>query len=244
MFNLNLLIVLFFLISCAGFKRNNVDLSQVRCEKSHYKRSLPLFTDKIMSSPEDYKPVYELSRCYYEALDFHRSLYYIDLVLKKEISVRSLNLKANSLFKIGRIDQSQQTFEQSLKLDPNHSFTLMNLGLVKFALGKFSDAENLWHKIKDENYFREPQYLLAIYRISVSKNDRESIIKNYHNLPDDLKDQFDCHLPFVQTIIAESSDADRLKFFHQLENSAGKKTENLVLLEKLKAQFPLSNSQN
>jgi tetratricopeptide (TPR) repeat protein len=242
MFKLILLLVLFLLVSCSGLNRNNVDLSQIRCEQSNYKRSLHLFTGKIMSSPEDIHPVYELSRCYYEALDYHRSLYYIDLVLKKETSVRSLNLKANSLFKIGRTDQSQQAFEQSLKLDPNHPFTLMNLGLVNFSIGKINDAENLWQKIKDKNYLQEPQYLLAIYRISISKNDRASIIHNYQNLPIEMKDQFDWHYPFVQTIIAESSEADRLKFFQQLENSGGKKSENLVLLEKLKAQYPLSNS--
>ena len=112
MFKLNLLFVLFFLVSCSGLNRNNIDLSQIRCEQSNYKRSLHLFTDKIMSFPEDMQPVFELSRCYYEALDYHRSLYYIDLVLKKETSVHSLNLKANSLFKIGRTDQSQQAFEQ------------------------------------------------------------------------------------------------------------------------------------
>jgi tetratricopeptide (TPR) repeat protein len=243
MFKLIFLLGLFLVISCSGLNRRNIDLTQIRCEQNSYKRNLHLFTDKIMSSPEDITPVFELSRCYYEAQDYHRSLYFIDLVLKKESSIRSLNLKANSLFKIGRTDQSQLTFENSLKLDPTHPVTLMNLGLVNFSLGRITDAENLWQKIKDENYLQEPQYLLAIYRISISKNDRVGIINNYHSLPDEMKDKFEWHYPFVQTIIADSTDTDRLKFYQQLENSAGKKSENLVLLEKLKVQYPLSNSK-
>ena len=234
--------LMFIFVSCSSLNKKDVDLSQISCETNNYKKNLHYFTDKIMSAPEDMVPVYELSRCYFEALDFHRSLYYIDLVLKKESSVKALNLKASSLYKIGRTDQSLVTFQDSLKLDPLHPFTLMNLGLVNFSQSKITDAENLWHKIKDETYLKEPQYLLAVYRISLSKNDRAGIVKSYDSLPDEMKDQFDWQFPYVQTIIAESSETDRLKFFQKLENSAGKKSENLVLLEKLKAQYPFTNT--
>ncbi|MFZ4714248.1 MAG: tetratricopeptide repeat protein [Bacteriovoracaceae bacterium] len=238
--NLMLAPLVLLLVSCAGVKNTSeIKLTDIACDSQNYKKSLPLFTAKVMEAPEASAPLYELARCYYESDDFHRSLYYLDLALKKENKSQYFTLKGNSLFHLGRLDQSVTSFQQALKMEPGNSWASMNLGMTFFSQGKYKQAEEMWNSVSDSDMKKHPSFLLSIYRMSLIKNDKTKIISGFENLPKPLQEQFSWKFPYIQEVISSKNDEEKKAIFDDLRKLAGNKPQNLTQIDELTKKYPI-----
>ncbi len=92
----------------------------------------------------------------------HASYYAYQLLLKEPNDADMLNiLGLNSYFSDDRglssFSKARENFERAFQADPNHSASALNLGELYLAVGKFSNAKEIYAKILD----RKPQIAVA-----------------------------------------------------------------------------------
>jgi len=68
----------------------------------------------------------------------------------------------NALTRLGRLAEAQEAYQKALEINPNHTPTLSNLGVVHYQLGQLSQAQEVFSKVLQITpQDAETHYLLA-----------------------------------------------------------------------------------
>ena len=108
--------------------------------------------------------------------------------IPEEVKLRadSLNNKALSLLDIGKIEEAENTWQEALKIDPNHPETTYNMGFLNWRNSKITDlelVEQLESVIENQKNNWHPYYLLGLIHLERGdKNSADKILKKADSL--------------------------------------------------------------
>ncbi len=197
-------------------------MAQVSMSQNYFEDAIPLLESGLQLAPKRADLLAALGESYFMAGKVEKAIDEFKKLLELDKSPRSYAFLGLSYRNLGRFDEAKKYFQDGLKLDPNHSTCLFNLGFIAERQGDAAAAENLFQRaLKTNPDFPDVLLELANIRIAAKKfPEAEVLLKEYVRVSRDPGNGY-YKLAMVERNLHETTAADRdLNVFKTLSKNA------------------------
>ncbi len=170
-----------------------------------------------------------LSNLYYELKDYHNSIKYAILYLRRyPNSINSLKNIGYSYRKLGEKRLALEYLSRAFRLNPNNYQLLKDIGYLSFDLKLYNKTVYYWSKYLNRNSDIELEYQLAkLYKKLDRVEEAKEALKEYEKLTDNY--DLDYYL-----LKAELYPEDRLKYYKEASKLTNNKYIKYEYIRQLK----------
>lgn len=197
-------------------------MAQISMSQNYYEDAIPLLESGIQLAPQRADLQAALGESFFMAGKVDKATDEFKKLVALEPSARSYAFLGLSYRNLGRFDEAKQYFQQGLKLDPNNTLCLFNLGFIAERQGDSATAEALFQKALHFNpNFPDALLELANLRVVEKKySEAEDLLKRYVQASHDPATGY-YKLAMVERALHETAAADRdLNVFKTLSKNA------------------------
>ena len=197
-------------------------MAQVGMSQNYYEDAIPLLESGLQIAPRRADLRAALGESYFMAGKVERAIEEFKKLLETENSARSYAFLGLSYRNLGRFDEAREYFQQGLKLDPQNSTCLFNLGFIAERQGDSAAAETLFQQtLKSNPEFPDALLELANIRIAARRfPEAEDLLRKYVRVSPDATNGY-YKLAIVERNLHETAAADRdLNVFKTLSKNA------------------------
>ena len=145
-------------------------MAQVSMSQNYFEDAIPLLESGLQIAPNRADLMAALGESYFMAGKVEKAIEIFKKLLEIDKSARSYAFLGLSYRNLGRFDEAKQYFEQGIKLDPNNTTCLFNLGYISERQGDAAEAETLFQQtLKSNPNFPDALLELANIRLAARK---------------------------------------------------------------------------
>ncbi len=203
----------------------NVDviflMAQISMSQNYFEDAIPLLESGIQIAPQRTDLIAALGESYFMAGKVDKAIDQFTKLLKIENSARSYSFLGLSYRNLGRFDEAKKYFEEGIKLDPDNSSCLFNLGFIAERQGDAAGAENYFQQALHYNPdFPDALLEMANLRMAAKKfPEAEELLRRYVRVSRDPANGY-YRLAMAERSLHETAAADRdLNLFKSLSNT-------------------------
>jgi len=129
---------------------NNTDviflMAQVSMSQNYFEDAIPLLETGVQIAPKRADLLAALGESYFMAGKAEKAIEAFKKLVEVENSARSFAFLGLSFRNLGRFDDAKEYFEKGVKLDPQNSLCLFNLGFIAERQGDATRAEEMFQQ--------------------------------------------------------------------------------------------------
>jgi tetratricopeptide (TPR) repeat protein len=185
-------------------------MAQVSMSQNYFEDAIPLLESGVKIAPQRTDLIAALGECYFMAGKVEKAIDEFKRLLVIENSARSYAFLGLSYRNLGRFDEAKNYFQQGLKLEPNNSTCLFNLGFIAERQGDAAGAEQFFQQALRANpNFPDALLELANLRIAAKKlTEAEELLRRYVRVAQDPANGY-YKLAMVERSLHETAAAER-----------------------------------
>jgi tetratricopeptide (TPR) repeat protein len=185
-------------------------MAQVSMSQNYFEDAIPLLESGVALAPTRTDLIAALGESYFMAGKVEKAIEQFKKLVAIENSARSYAFLGLSYRNLGRFDEATQYFQQGLKLEPQNSTCLFNLGFIAERQGDAAAAETYFQQTLRANPdFPDALLELANLRIAAKKfPEAEELLRRYVRVAKDPANGY-YKLAMVERSLHQTADADR-----------------------------------
>jgi tetratricopeptide (TPR) repeat protein len=185
-------------------------MAQVSMSQNYFEDAIPLLESGVELAPTRTDLLAALGESYFMAGKVEKAIDQFKKLLAIENSARSYAFLGLSYRNLGRFDEAKQYFQQGLKLEPQNSTCLFNLGFIAERQGDAAAAEAYFQQTLRANPdFPDALLELANIRIAAKRlPEAEELLRRYVRVSKDPANGY-YKLAMVERSLHETAAAER-----------------------------------
>ena len=185
-------------------------MAQVSMSQNYFEDAIPLLESGVELAPTRTDLIAALGESYFMAGKVEKAIDQFKKLLAIENSARSYAFVGLSYRNLGRFDEARQYFQQGLKLEPQNSTCLFNLGFIAERQGDAAGAEAYFQQTLRANPdFPDALLELANLRIAAKRlPEAEELLRRYVRVAKDPANGY-YKLAMVERSLHQTADAER-----------------------------------
>jgi tetratricopeptide (TPR) repeat protein len=185
-------------------------MAQVSMSQNYFEDAIPLLESGVQLAPTRTDLIAALGESYFMAGKVEKAIDEFKKLLEIENSARSYAFLGLSYRNLGRFDEAKQYFQKGLKLEPQNSTCLFNLGFIAERQGDAAGAEALFQQALRANpEFPDALLELANLRIAAKRlPEAEELLRRYVRVSKDPANGY-YKLAMVERSLNETAAAER-----------------------------------
>jgi tetratricopeptide (TPR) repeat protein len=121
-------------------------MARISMSQNYFEDAIPLLESGLKVAPQRTDLRAALGESYFMAGKVEKAIDEFKVLLDAEHSARSYSFLGLSYRNLGRFDEAKQYFQQGLKLDPNNTSCLFNLGFIAERQGDSAGADAMFEE--------------------------------------------------------------------------------------------------
>ena len=185
-------------------------MAQVSMSQNYFEDAIPLLEAGVQIAPTRADLIAALGESYFMAGKVEKAVEEFKKLLAIENSARSYAFLGLSYRNLGRFDEAKQYFQWGLKLEPQNTTCLFNLGFIAERQGDAAGAEDFFQRTLRANpEFPDALLELANLRIAAKRlPEAEELLRKYVRVSKDPANGY-YKLAMVERSLHETAAAER-----------------------------------